>query len=160
MEPNTKLLLVATEAYAPIAVALFNSPEAIRATGKSGRQKVSSFQFIVQRPFWKQDWFFPFMSIMLSFLVYVLFRSRESRIREKANLDNQIAVAEMKALHAQMNPHFIFNSLNSIKEMVLQNEVADASRYLSDFAHLIRMTLDQSRQTFVSLRSTMTYLSS
>jgi LytS/YehU family sensor histidine kinase len=85
---------------------------------------------------------------------------REFRIREKANLDNQIAVAEMKALHAQMNPHFIFNSLNSIKEMVLSNEVQEASRYLSDFAHLIRMTLDQSRQTFVSLRSTMKYLSS
>lgn len=130
----------------------------IRATGKSGRQKVSQFDFTIQRPFWNQAWFFPFLAVLISAFIYLIFREREKRIKEKANLDNQIAVAEMKALHAQMNPHFIFNSLNSIKEMVLQNDIKEASRYLSDFAHLIRMTLDQSRTTFISLRSTMEYL--
>jgi sensor histidine kinase YesM len=64
----------------------------------------------------------------------------------------------MKALQAQMNPHFIFNSLNSIREMILNNENKDASRYLSKFAHLIRITLDQSSQTLVSLRNTIDYL--
>ena len=132
----------------------------IRATGKSGKQKISQFEFTVQRPFWNQAWFFSILALLISGIIYLIFRIRENRIREKANLDNQISVAEMKALHAQMNPHFIFNSLNSIKEMVLQNDVNEASRYLSDFAHLIRMTLDQSRQTFISLRSTMEYLSS
>jgi len=131
----------------------------IRATGKSGRQKVRHFYFNVQIPFWQQAWFFPLMAVLISVIIYLVFRVREQRIRKKANLDNQIAVAEMKALHAQMNPHFIFNSLNSIKEMVLQNDVKEASRYLSEFAHLIRITLDQSRTTFVSLRSTMEYLS-
>jgi sensor histidine kinase YesM len=64
----------------------------------------------------------------------------------------------MKALHAQMNPHFIFNSLNSIREMILNNENKEASRYLSKFAHLIRVTLDQSGQAFISLRNTIDYL--
>jgi two-component sensor histidine kinase len=130
----------------------------IKATGKSGKQKVSIFHFSIKRPFWKQAWFISLIALLFSGIIYLIFRTRESRIRQKANLDRQIAVAEMKALHAQMNPHFIFNSLNSIKEMVLQNDAKDASRYLSDFAHLIRMTLDHSRQTFVSLRSTMEYL--
>lgn len=130
----------------------------IRATGKSGRQKVTTFTIIVQQPFWNQAWFVPAMAMLLSLIIYLIFRSREAGIREKANLDKQIAEAEMKALHAQMNPHFIFNSLNSIREMVLQNEVSEASRYLSEFAHLIRMTLNQSIQTFVTLRSTMEYL--
>ena len=58
----------------------------------------------------------------------------------------------MKALHAQMNPHFIFNSLNSIREMILNNENHEASRFLSKFAHLIRITLDQSRQQDVYKR--------
>src|SRR5690606_18902876 len=62
------------------------------------------------------------------------------------------------ALHVQMNPHFVFNSLNSIKQMILQRELSDASRYLSDFAQLIRMTLHQSRKPFISLRETMDYL--
>ena len=130
----------------------------IRATGKSGKQKVTHFNFSIQQPFWKQAWFLPVVLLLFSGIIYLVFRIREHRIREKANLDNQIAVAEMKALHAQMNPHFIFNSLNSIKEMVLQQDVKEASRYLSDFAHLIRMTLDQSRATFISLRQTIEYL--
>jgi len=57
-----------------------------------------------------------------------------------------------------MNPHFIFNSLNSIREMILNNETREASRFLGNFAHLIRITLDQSRQSFISLRNTMDYL--
>jgi sensor histidine kinase YesM len=64
----------------------------------------------------------------------------------------------MKALHAQMNPHFIFNSLNSIREMILNKETQEASHFLGNFAHLIRITLDQSRQSFISLRNTMDYL--
>jgi len=79
-------------------------------------------------------------------------------IHYKANIDKLLSEAEMKALHAQMNPHFIFNSLNSIRKLVLNNENYDASRYLGKFAQLIRMTLDQSRQSFISLRQTIEYL--
>ena len=64
----------------------------------------------------------------------------------------------MKELHSQMYPHFIFNSLNSFREMILSNENNEASRYLSKFAHLMRITLNQSEKTFVSLRSTIEYL--
>jgi LytS/YehU family sensor histidine kinase len=80
------------------------------------------------------------------------------QFRQRANLDKLIAQTEMKALHAQMNPHFIFNSLNSIREMILNNENHEASRYLSKFAHLIRITLDQSRQPAISLRDSMDYI--
>ena len=64
----------------------------------------------------------------------------------------------MMALRAQMNPHFIFNSLNSIREMILNHENKEASHYLSKFAHLMRITLDQSSQSFVSLQGTLDYL--
>ena len=64
----------------------------------------------------------------------------------------------MMALRAQMNPHFIFNSLNSIREMILNNENQEASHFLSKFAHLIRITLDQSGQSFISLRNKIDYL--
>jgi ligand-binding sensor domain-containing protein/putative methionine-R-sulfoxide reductase with GAF domain len=77
---------------------------------------------------------------------------------EVANLNQQLAKFEMKALHAQMNPHFIFNSLNSIRDMILSSENTEASHYLSKFAHLIRITLDQSGQSFISLRNTIDYL--
>jgi sensor histidine kinase YesM len=81
-------------------------------------------------------------------------------VREKLNLDKQVAEFEMKALHAQMNPHFIFNSLNSIREMILHDDNRNASRYLSRFARLIRLNLEHSRQTFITLQQNIDYLES
>ena len=57
-----------------------------------------------------------------------------------------------------MNPHFIFNSLNSIKEMILLDRKQQASRYLSKFARLIRTSLEQSRQTFITVQECADHL--
>jgi LytS/YehU family sensor histidine kinase len=59
----------------------------------------------------------------------------------------------MKALRAQMNPHFIFNSLNSIQKYILKNEHFEASQYLTKFSRLIRLILDHSNQNSISLNS-------
>jgi len=53
---------------------------------------------------------------------YYLYNYRINQINQRANLDKLLAQTEMKALHTQMNPHFIFNCLNSIKKMILDNE--------------------------------------
>jgi LytS/YehU family sensor histidine kinase len=90
--------------------------------------------------------------------IYFFYRRRLHQIQQKANLDKLLAQTEMKALHAQMNPHFIFNCLNSIREMILNNENQQASHYLSKFAHLIRITLNQSSRPFISLKNTIDYL--
>jgi len=60
---------------------------------------------------------------------------------------------EMQALRAQMNPHFIFNSLNSINRFILQNNRAQASEYLIKFSKLVRMILQNSQASFISLES-------
>jgi hypothetical protein len=131
---------------------------ALKATGKSGDQYLEELHFSIAPPFWKRNWFFISAGLLLLGLGYGLYRYRVRNVRQKANLDKLLAQTEMKALHAQMNPHFIFNSINSISEMILNNENKDASHYLSKFAHLIRNTLDQSGKAFVSLRNTMDYL--
>jgi LytS/YehU family sensor histidine kinase len=59
-----------------------------------------------------------------------------------------------------MNPHFIFNSLNSIKGMILDNDQQKASRYLSKFANMIRMTLNQSKEIFTTLYENIEHLES
>lgn len=61
------------------------------------------------------------------------------------------AEIEMKALRAQMNPHFIFNSLNSINKYILKSDHVNASRYLTRFAKLIRLILDNSNSKEVAL---------
>jgi ligand-binding sensor domain-containing protein len=120
-----------------------------------------SFQkitIIITPAFWQTWWFSSIIFFVVSAITFALVRNRIITIKRTSRLNNEIAMAEMKALHAQMNPHFIFNSLNSIKEMILQNQNANASRYLSRFAQLIRMTLDHSRKNLVTLEQNIEYL--
>lgn len=69
-----------------------------------------------------------------------------------------MAELEIKGLHSQMNPHFIFNCLNSIKEMIWKEDKHNASRYLSKFAQLIRTSLEHSRQTFITVNQCVDHL--
>ena len=130
----------------------------LRSIGKTGIQKFKEFSFVIEPPFWKTAWFLVAVILITGISLYYFYRSRIKQLRERASIDKQLSQAEMKALHAQMNPHFIFNSLNSIREMILNNENVEASRYLSKFARLIRITLDQSGHVLVSLRNTIEYL--
>lgn len=130
----------------------------LKAVHKSGSIKTLVYQFKITLPFWKSAWFIALVVFMIALLMYWLYQRRVNSIKQRANLDKLLGQAEMKALHAQMNPHFVFNSLNSIREMILNNENKDASHYLNKFAQLIRIVLDSSPQTFISLRRTMEHL--
>lgn len=75
--------------------------------------------------------------------------------KQKTQLDNiskQLAEMQLAALRSQMNPHFIFNALNSIKKFVLKNEAENADKYLGKFSRLIRSILDTSRDDKISLQ--------
>ncbi|HEV8285670.1 MAG TPA: histidine kinase [Chitinophagaceae bacterium] len=85
-------------------------------------------------------------------------QSLAAKRHELATINEQLAEAQLTALQAQMNPHFIFNALNSIKRMILDNENDNASRYLSTFAQMIRLTLSHSKVTFITLQETIEYL--
>jgi tetratricopeptide (TPR) repeat protein len=87
---------------------------------------------------------------IISFLFYK--RKRDAvASQQEAEFKTKVADTEMKALRAQMNPHFIFNSLNSISDYIAKNNVAEADRYLSKFAKLMRMILENSEQKDVPL---------
>ncbi len=73
------------------------------------------------------------------------------RKEELDNVQQQLAHVQLSALRSQMNPHFIFNSLNSINTFILQNDQDNASEYLNKFSQLIRMILDNSRSEWVLL---------
>ncbi len=73
--------------------------------------------------------------------------------KTKAELEQQATELEMQALRAQMNPHFIFNSLNSINRFILQNNKAQASEYLTKFSRLVRLILQNSQQALILLES-------
>jgi ligand-binding sensor domain-containing protein/putative methionine-R-sulfoxide reductase with GAF domain len=85
-------------------------------------------------------------------------QSLAKKQKELAYINQELAEAQLSALQTQMNPHFIFNSLNSIKGMILDNEKQKASRYLSKFAQMIRITLNQSREIFTTLHENLEHL--
>ena len=71
--------------------------------------------------------------------------------RDKSEMQQQAIDLEMQALRAQMNPHFIFNCLNSINRFIIANNAAQAANHLTKFAKLIRLVLEQSGKSFISL---------
>jgi len=81
--------------------------------------------------------------------VFINLSIRLKKKREEAAFKQKIAETQMQALRAQMNPHFIFNSLSSIENFIMKNDKLQASDYLSKFASLIRMILDSSRNELV-----------
>ena len=83
----------------------------------------------------------------ISFFIYKTFESKKKR--ERSALNQKITETKMESLRAQMNPHFIFNSLNSIENFMMRNERRTASEYLTKFSELIRIMLDSSRTDLV-----------
>lgn len=79
----------------------------------------------------------------------------EQQTREKelelVTLNRDLATSQLTALRAQMNPHFIFNALNSVQQFILKGDVDQANRYLSKFSRLQREVLNNSDQNFISL---------
>ena len=86
----------------------------------------------------------------------------EQRLRhqkgELADMNQQLAEVQLAALRSQMNPHFIFNALNSIKKFVIANEPANAEKYLGKFSKLIRTILDNSRSGMVTIEKELQLL--
>lgn len=88
-------------------------------------------------------------SIVAILLIVVWLRARAARARaeQQATFSRQLLEIELKALRAQMNPHFIFNCLNSIQAYILKENKLDATDYLQKFSRLIRLILDNSQKT-------------
>lgn len=86
----------------------------------------------------------------------ILMKRRED---ERSVLNKEMEKVKMRALQTQMNPHFIFNSLNSIRSYMIKNETKEASGYLSKFSRLIRQILEYSTEEFITLKEELQVLS-
>ncbi|ANI90366.1 hypothetical protein A9P82_14350 [Arachidicoccus ginsenosidimutans] len=121
----------------------------INHTGNASPAAV--FSFTVRPPWWETWWFILFTVLGCTIIILFLLRRRIKNIRYEAEMKHRIAETEMMALRAQMNPHFIFNSINNIDAFVQSNDKYHATMYLNKFARLLRNVLDSSRQNTVSL---------
>jgi sensor histidine kinase YesM len=123
---------------------------------------VTVLTVIIQPPYWQTTWFYIVGAAIFAMLVFILFRYRVNRIRkqEKNQRETERQVQEMKltVLRTQLNPHFMFNSLNAIQHFILSNDEHHAIDYLSKFAWLMRQVLDTSRQSLIPLSEELSML--
>jgi two-component system, LytTR family, sensor kinase len=82
----------------------------------------------------------------------------EKKKQEAELLKLQAIGLQLKALRSQMNPHFMYNALNSIQKYITSNELNDASKYLAKFAHLMRQSLEYSDIEVISLEKEIEFL--
>lgn len=98
--------------------------------------------------------------VLASLIGFVLYRRKQDAVSKskEAEFNAKVSDTELKALRSQMNPHFIFNSLNSIGDYILKNDTQSASDYLSKFAKLMRLTLENSEKKEILLSDDISLL--
>ena len=131
---------------------------ALRAVGKYNQALHKHIFIHIEPPFWQMWWFIVSFSLLSGCLILLFIRYQFKKMKRESMLNQQLAEFELKALHAQMNPHFIFNCLNSIKALILNNRNHEASQYLSRFSNLVRQNLDHSRKQFLTLQQNIDYI--
>ena len=123
--------------------------------GGNWQGKPVEYTIVIEPAFWQTDWF-KFLCVLIGavFILYLVSRRIQS-IREseqqRVGQERKLIELEAKALRAQMNPHFIFNSLNSIKSLINKNENEKAAEYLTTFSKLIRTLFQNSDNREISL---------
>lgn len=119
---------------------------------------VSTLAFTIRPPWWATWWSRMTAATALGMLALGFYRYRVKQIKKEGELRDELYRLEQSALQAQMNPHFIFNCLNSIQHFILKNESDAAVLYLARFAKLVRTALNASVNGAVTLAEEVTML--
>lgn len=130
-----------------------------------GQQRFSDIQsitIIIQKPWWQNNLFRLLVVAVIGSVIYAGVTRRIKKVqndaRKKTALHSRLAELEQTALRAQMNPHFIFNCLTSIQQLIISGNKTEANEYLVKFSRLIRKTLDISAQPFISIANESEYI--
>jgi two-component sensor histidine kinase len=136
----------------------------LKAINKFGvKSDLIKVQFEIAKTIWEKNWFKAFIIIAMATFLWLAinYRIRAIRKKEAENSESvrRIAELEQMALKSQMNPHFIFNCLNSIQHYVIDKDIVGANEFISNFSRLIRLTLDNSSKTDISIADEISYIS-
>jgi two-component sensor histidine kinase len=131
-----------------------------RYNNKTGTTRI---EIVVRQYWWQYRWLQFLSMVLLLLVVFLLLRLRQKRAQwrehEKMALKEKILDLEQLALRAQLNPHFIFNSLNSFYQYVIHRDLAGASKFINDFSRLIRLLFETAALTEISLDKEISFLS-
>jgi ligand-binding sensor domain-containing protein len=111
----------------------------------------ATVKFIIRSPWWATWWFRLISVLVIGGIVYFVFNYASENKKQKEQLRRQIVESEQMALRAQMNPHFVFNALNSIQHFITMEDEMSANYYLSRFSKLIRRVLENSKHSYINI---------
>lgn len=118
--------------------------------GRKGRVE-RTLKVIVLTPFYQQWWF---ILLVIGFALAIFYRMhqvRMARLRLKMEGERKVQSLELRSLRQQLNPHFISNAMNAIKEYIQHPGAEEPERYLTDFSQMMRSFLESSRSRFTSI---------
>ena len=137
--------------YAELPAGHFSFWIAAQRINKSWTKPVKLFEVIKEKPFWLR-WEAIIAEVLLfGGLIWGLFYLRFRRQRQYQRDKIKVLNLERKTLQAQMNPHFIFNSLTSLQNLILKDKKEESQEYLGKFARLTRLALNHSTQNLILL---------
>ncbi len=108
-------------------------------------------EIIISTPFWKSWWFILSSILSLLYITYKIVQYRIESIRKDELLKQSKLKSELKAMQVQMNPHFIFNCMNTLDAYILSNKKQEASSILQRFSLLTRLVLENSKSEFIKV---------
>jgi ligand-binding sensor domain-containing protein len=131
----------------------------VRAINENGiSSRTEEFVFRIATPFWQRWWFYVLLMIAGLAITTLVFILRIRSINRKAELKNKMILSQMAALKSQMNPHFMFNALNSIQDLVIQQDIKNSNYYLGKFSKLMRKILHASDSENHALQDEIEFL--
>ena len=123
-----------------------------------------SYTFTIGHPWWGLWYLQVIFGVsalaLINFTVRKYYGNKRRKQLVETEMGKKIAELEMQALQAQMNPHFIFNSINGIQSFVLAGDMDGALGYLSDFSKIVRFSLENANRKMVSLENKIEFLHS
>ncbi len=122
-------------------------------------EKIAKIEIKIDFPYWRTWWFVILMFFLGISIVSLFFMIRIKNLKRRNDLENQLRNAHLLGLKTQMNPHFLFNVLNSIKSFMYENDKKNAILYLNKFSNLVRKILQNSEVDFISFHEEIEMLS-
>lgn len=132
----------------------------VQAVNENGIcSETRSFPITIEQALWETWWFYVLVTLLFIVIIALIFYSRLKYLKRKADLKNKLVGSQLTALKSQMNPHFMFNALNSIQDLMLHKDTKGSNLYISKFSNLMRKVLNASDQSSITLQEEIEILS-
>ena len=133
---------------------------AVSAMNNSGvwSLKPANFLFTIKPAWWQTWWLKAIVIFLIAAIIYVFYKNKVKNIKHEFEMVRRQASLQLTAMRAQMNPHFIFNVMSSIRNYMQNHDIKSAEKYLTSFSKLVRYVLDNSEVQEITLEEELNAL--